>query len=96
MTTALLHASLPSQFIYCLTGEVENAEERTERAKQCPCPVHAKRGGRKQKDRLRVNSKFLLFSFPEKEKLNIGLSFVKMVDDLSAFGKCIKICRSCL
>ncbi|RMX50410.1 hypothetical protein pdam_00010424, partial [Pocillopora damicornis] len=41
------------RFVTFLQGEVENAEERTERAKQCPCPVHAKRGGRKQKDRLR-------------------------------------------
>lgn len=40
------------RFVTFLQGEVENAEERTERAKQCPCPVHAKRG-RKQKDRPR-------------------------------------------
>ena len=39
---------------YCFVGEVENAEERTERAKACPCPVHARRGRKIPKDRLRV------------------------------------------
>ncbi|KAJ7369309.1 Rab GTPase binding, partial [Desmophyllum pertusum] len=41
------------RFVTFLQGEVENAEERTERAKSCPCPVHAKRGRKMQKDRLR-------------------------------------------
>ena len=42
------------QLCYCFIGEVENAEERTERAKACPCPVHARRGRKIPKDRLRV------------------------------------------
>ncbi|XP_078366538.1 RUN domain-containing protein 1-like [Oculina patagonica] len=41
------------RFVTFLQGEVENAEERTERAKACPCPVHARRGRKMQKDRLR-------------------------------------------
>lgn len=42
------------QSCYFFIGEVENAEERTERAKACPCPVHARRGRKMPKDRLRV------------------------------------------
>lgn len=41
------------RFVTFLQGEVENAEERTERAKACPCPVHARRGRKMPKDRLR-------------------------------------------
>ena len=44
-----------------ISGEVENAEERTERAKACPCPVHAKRHRKAHKDRLRVNKRSFCF-----------------------------------
>lgn len=44
------------RFVTFLQGEVENAEERTERAKACPCPVHAKRHRKLHKDRLRGKS----------------------------------------
>ena len=46
------------QLCHCFIGEVENAEERTERAKACPCPVHARRGRKVPKDRLRVQFSF--------------------------------------
>ncbi|KAM7439161.1 Rab GTPase binding [Porites harrisoni] len=41
------------RFVTFLQGEVENAEERTERAKACPCPVHARRNRKSHKDRLK-------------------------------------------
>lgn len=42
-------------WLMCVAGEVENAEERTERAKACPCPVHARRNRKSHKDRLNVS-----------------------------------------
>ncbi|KAK2568381.1 RUN domain-containing protein 1 [Acropora cervicornis] len=41
------------RFVTFLQGEVENAEERSERAKACPCPVHAKRHRKERKDKSR-------------------------------------------
>lgn len=41
------------RFVTFLQGEVEDAEERSERAKSCPCPVHAKRHRKLHKDRSR-------------------------------------------
>ena len=43
-----------SDLYFHFTGEVEDAEERSERAKSCPCPVHAKRHRKLHKDRSRV------------------------------------------
>ena len=54
-------------WLTCIAGEVENAEERTERAKACPCPVHARRNRKSHKDRLKVSRWILIRkSFPTK------------------------------
>ena len=47
---------LPFVNLCVISGEVENAEERSERAKACPCPVHAKRHRKERKDKSRVNA----------------------------------------
>ena len=47
-------------WLTCIVGEVENAEERTERAKACPCPVHARRNRKSHKDRLKVSRWILI------------------------------------